>query len=65
MCPHAQHLYDPLVGVNGVHKAMLDVDPPRVGPRKITYHLFIRWKPLKRIRGYDGKQLLGFWFQSS
>lgn len=36
MGPHPDHLYDPLVPEDLVHKSMLNVDPARIGARQIT-----------------------------
>jgi len=49
MRPHAQDMNDALVFINGIDKAMFDVDSAGVKAFEISHKFFAWWRRLKRI----------------
>lgn len=58
--PHPEHANDAFFDENLIDQAMLDIDAPRIGTRKITNQLLVGRRILEWIVGKYCKQLLGF-----
>jgi hypothetical protein len=58
--PHPEHANDAFFDENLMDQAMLDIDAPRIGTRKITNQLLVGRRILEWIVGKYCKQLLGF-----
>ena len=63
--PHSQDTNNSLFAEDFVDHAVLDVNSTRIRPCQISDQLLVRRGGLKRVLCDDGKQFLGFLFESS
>jgi len=64
MCPHPDHLHDPLAAEDLIDEAMVDVDPAREGAGEIAEEFLKGRGRLEVIVAQDLQQGLGFGLES-